>query len=161
MVNSRSDDRAPQGAVQLRPVVESDLPVLYRHQDDPAANALADFPPRDWRAFQAHWHSVIRNPSLIARCIEREGVVVGHIGCFPIDGHVEVGYWIGREHWGQGIATAALTMLLDEIPHRPLHAQVAAHNHGSLRVLERCGFRVLGPAQVPADAAPALVLVLA
>jgi RimJ/RimL family protein N-acetyltransferase len=40
-----------------------------------------------------------------------------------------VGYWIGKEHWGKGVATEC-----------PLHAHVAKHNVGSIRVLEKCGF---------------------
>jgi RimJ/RimL family protein N-acetyltransferase len=32
-------------------------------------------------------------------------------------------------------------MFLDEVTLRPLHAYVAAHNRGSIRVLEKCGFR--------------------
>ncbi len=59
-------------------------------------------------------------------------------------GDTLVGYWIGREHWGKGIATRALTLLLTEVDTRPLHAHVAQHNAGSIRVLEKCGFRVVG-----------------
>ena len=31
--------------------------------------------------------------------------------------------------------------MLDEVPVRPLHAHVVAHNLASIRVLEKCGFR--------------------
>ena len=55
-----------------------------------------------------------------------------------------VGYWIGREQWGRGIATAALSAFLEEIPERPLHALVHAENAGSIRVLEKCGFVQVG-----------------
>ena len=51
-----------------------------------------------------------------------------------------MGYWIGREYWGRGVATAALRSLLEVIPERPLHPLVAAGNAGSIRVLEKCGF---------------------
>ena len=39
------------------------------------------------------------------------------------------------------MATQALTLFLGEVADRPLYAQVAAHNVGSVRVLEKCGFR--------------------
>lgn len=52
----------------------------------------------------------------------------------------EVGYWVARELWGGGIATAALAGLLLVETRRPLYAGVA----GSLRVLEKCGFAVCG-----------------
>jgi RimJ/RimL family protein N-acetyltransferase len=59
-----------------------------------------------------------------------------------------VSYWIGREFWGRGVATAALAALVAEVKERPLHALVAEHNVGSIRVLEKCGF-VLSPEHDP------------
>jgi len=59
-------------------------------------------------------------------------------------GSREVTYWIDRAYWGRGIATAALRALLAAAPERPLYARAAADNAGSLRVLEKCGFRVSG-----------------
>ena len=58
-------------------------------------------------------------------------------------GDTLVGYWIGREYWGRGVASRALALFLMEVDERPLHAHVAAHNAGSIRVLEKCGFRVV------------------
>jgi RimJ/RimL family protein N-acetyltransferase len=50
----------------------------------------------------------------------------------------EVGYWIGREYWGKGVATEALSQFLAHAEvRRPLHAAVAKHNVGSIRVLEK------------------------
>jgi RimJ/RimL family protein N-acetyltransferase len=71
-----------------------------------------------------------------------DGGLAGNVVCFDQDGEREVGYWIGREFWGRGVATAALTQFLDEITERPLYAVVAAHNTGSIRVLRKCGFVV-------------------
>ena len=51
------------------------------------------------------------------------------------------GYWIGREHWGRGVATEALTQFTHQVTARPLYAHVAVHNAGSIRVLEKCAFR--------------------
>ena len=61
-------------------------------------------------------------------------------------GQREVGYWVGRPFWGRGVATAALRLLLDELPDRPVIAHVALDNIGSRRVLEHCGFIVVGEA---------------
>ena len=69
-----------------------------------------------------------------------DGAVAGNIGCWTQDGLRLVGYWIGRDFWGRGVATTALAELAAEIPERPLHAWVAATNVGSIRVLEKCGF---------------------
>ena len=53
-------------------------------------------------------------------------------------------YWIGRSYWGRGIATNALEALLTLDGSRPMHARVAADNVASRRVLEKCGFQVIG-----------------
>ena len=81
---------------------------------------------------------------MVALAIECDGTVAGHIGTFEQSGRRLVGYWIGRDFWNRGIATAALTALLDREPRRPLHAYVAKTNLGSIRVLEKCGFTVAG-----------------
>ena len=59
-------------------------------------------------------------------------------------GEREVGYWLGKEFWGKGIATKALAEFLKIIETRPLYAHVAKHNIGSRRILEKCGFTVIG-----------------
>lgn len=51
---------------------------------------------------------------------------------------------LGELQWGQGIATTALAELIELEPIRPLHADAAADNAGSIRVLEKCGFTVTG-----------------
>ena len=66
--------------------------------------------------------------------------VAGNIGSWEQDGKRFVGYWVGREFWGKGVATRALQEFVGEVTKRPLHAWVAASNVGSIRVLEKCGF---------------------
>ena len=130
-----------RGAVRLRPVAEDDLPILFEHQHDPEGARMADFASRDRDAFMEHWHGILRNDGVLARTILVDGEVAGNVTSFEFSGLREVGYWIGREHWGKGIATSALSLFLQEERHRPLYAGVAAGNAGSLRVLEKCGFR--------------------
>ena len=73
-----------------------------------------------------------------------EGQVAGSIVSFAQSGKLQVGYWIGRSYWGQGIATKALSAFLGHVKARPLYAHVAKHNIASLRVLEKCGFTICG-----------------
>ena len=124
----------------LREVVESDLPVFYEHQRDPEAAAMAAFPSRERDAFMAHWAKTLANDSALTWTVVYDGAVAGNIGCWEDDGRRFVGYWIGREFWGRGLATQALAELLDEVDARPLHAYVAKGNVASIRVLEKCGF---------------------
>lgn len=139
-------------AIELREVVEADLPALFEHQMDPEANRMAAFPARERDAFFAHWKTnILGDRSVIARTILSEGLVVGNIGCFEKNGRWLIGYWIGRSHWGKGIATEALGKFLTQVERRPLHAYVATHNLGSIRVLQKCGFTIRGHEICPPD----------
>jgi RimJ/RimL family protein N-acetyltransferase len=128
----------------IRPVEERDLPVFFEHQSDPEAAAMAVFPSRDRDAFDAHWARILADPTCVTRTIEVDGITVGNLGSWEQDGEHDVGYWIGREHWGKGVATAALAAFVGELPARPLHAHVATSNVASIRVLEKCGFVAVG-----------------
>jgi len=123
----------------LREITLDDLPILFEHQRDPVASAMAVFPSRDWEAFVAHDARIRSDPTLVRRTVVVDDEVVGWMGCFG-DEQREVGYWFDRAVWGRGIATAALAAFLDEVTERPLFAHVAATNVGSVKVLERCGF---------------------
>jgi RimJ/RimL family protein N-acetyltransferase len=70
--------------------------------------------------------------------------IVGSVHQFPLFQKPSVSYWISREVWGKGIATRALEALLRESAVRPLYARVAEDNLASRKVLEKCGFRVVG-----------------
>ena len=101
---------------------------------------MALFPSRDREAFDAHWRRLLSDDTLAKRTIvDDEGRVAGNIGCWEQDGQRLVGYWIGKEFWGRGLATRAVAEFVQELP-RPLHAWVATSNAGSIRVLEKCGF---------------------
>ena len=124
----------------LRDVIETDLQIFYLQQLDPEATRMAAFPSRDREAFMAHWKKILADETNVLRTIVYEDQVVGNIVSFLMEGHREVGYWIGREFWGRGIATRALELFLEQVRQRPLYAYVAKHNIGSCRVLEKCGF---------------------
>jgi RimJ/RimL family protein N-acetyltransferase len=136
--------------VQLRDVSEDDLPIFFEHQLDPEANEMAAFTPRDEEEFIVHWAKVFSDETVVKRTILFDGSVAGSVVSFERDGKREVGYWIGREYWGKGIATTALSEFLGHVETRPLYAHVAKHNVASIRVLEKCGFTVDGRATVPA-----------
>lgn len=148
--------------VQLRDVEPGDLPIFFEHQLDADATRMAAFPSRDRAAFDAHWATnILGNPAAITRTIVVDGQVAGNIGSWPQDGARLVGYWIGKEHWGRGIATRTLAAFLHVVIARPLHAHVAKHNVGSIRVLEKCGFVLQREESADvSDDVPALVFVL-
>ncbi len=136
--------------VTLRDVTESDLPIFYAQQLNPDATRMAAFPARDQEAFMLHWTTnVLANSTGLVRTIVADGQVVGNIVSYvnPEVGR-EVGYWLGSDYWGKGIATQALRQFLQIDTVRPLYAHVAKHNLGSRRVLEKCGFVVVGAALI-------------
>lgn len=130
--------------ILLREAVEEDLPVFYAHQIDADAVEMAAHLPRDYEAFQLHWTDLLAKNAVVKKTILVDQRVTGYVISFVYFGVREVGFWIGKEYWGQGIATRALSKLLEQVPLRPLRASAAKHNRGSLRVLEKCGFRIVG-----------------
>jgi len=124
----------------LRDVTESDLPIFYEQQLDPEATQMAAFPSRDRESFMAHWAKIMADDSNILKTILFQDQVAGNIVSWGQANEREVGYWLGRNFWGKGIATKALTEFLIIEKIRPLVAHVVKHNIGSRRVLEKCGF---------------------
>lgn len=141
----------PADRVRLRDVTPSDLPELFRMQSDPESARMAVAYPRTPQAFADFWASVLANPSVVAKAIVLDQAVVGTISCFRIEDLDFIGYWIDRAHWGRGIASRSLALLLAEVTKRPLNARAATTNTGSIRVLERCGFKQIGTRNAPAD----------
>lgn len=133
--------------VTLRGVEDADLDVLFEFMRDPEAVRMAAFTaenPDDREAFDAHMRRIRANPETLNQVILGDGVVVGSIASFVVEGDTEVTYWIDRAVWGQGVAGRALALLLERVPVRPLHARAASDNAASLRVLTRAGFKPVG-----------------
>jgi RimJ/RimL family protein N-acetyltransferase len=137
----------PKNELRLRDVSSSDLDSFFRHQVDETSNWMAAFTaedPRDRSSFQSHWEKILSDRTAQTQTIVWNGQVVGHVACFDLLAKRSVDYWIDREVWGRGIATEALRQFLQLVGDRPLFARVAADNLGSIRVLEKSGFRRIG-----------------
>jgi RimJ/RimL family protein N-acetyltransferase len=135
------------GDVMLRGVIDDDLAIFFNQQLDPDANYMAAFTaedPADRAAFMAHWKKILGDDTIIKNTILFDGQVAGNIGSFEMFGERVVGYWIGQQYWGKGIATRALAAFLSLVKVRPLFARVAKDNVASIRVLQKCGFTITG-----------------
>ena len=135
--------------VLLRDVTEADLPIFFEQQRDPAANQMAAFTakdPADREAFTAKWAKILGDDTVTKKAILVNGQVAGSVSSFvaPWSGQLEVTYWVGREYWGRGIATKALTEFLGHLKARPVYARAAKDNIASIRVLAKCGFTISG-----------------
>ena len=81
-------------------------------------------------------------------CVEADGELAGSIG-FTLKEDVyrknaEIGYFVGEEYWGKGIATEAIRQMVDYIQRNfdviRIYAEVFEYNRASMRVLEKNGF---------------------
>src|SRR5262245_56032067 len=99
----------------LRPFRDGDQLDIVRHANNPkvAEHLRERFPQPYTRANADAWISYAERKSPLldfAVCVEDR--VVGGIGLMPgEDIHrisAEVGYWLGEEYWGRGIAACAL-----------------------------------------------------
>lgn len=73
--------------------------------------------------------------------------LIGCIGLSADGDAVELGYWLGREHWGNGYATEAARAVISVarvLGHKRLVAGHFFDNPASGRVLRKVGFRPTG-----------------
>jgi RimJ/RimL family protein N-acetyltransferase len=133
--------------VILREMTKDDLPIFFVYQLDPTANYMAAFTakdPTDRNAFTVHWEKILYDEGIEKKTIIFNGQVAGQVLSFQQFGEPEVSYWIGKEYWGKGVATKALSQFLNHLKIRPLYARAAKDNIASIRVLEKCGFTIFG-----------------
>lgn len=85
-----------------------------------------------------------RCPHFLITLPGAQGVdLVGVIGLTPGHEAAELGYWIGRDHWGRGYATEAsraVLRLARTLGHTRLNASHFIDNPASGRVLRKVGF---------------------
>lgn len=143
------------GACRLRSLREGDIPALAWHGNNLKVSAcLRDrFPhpytTQDGERFLAY---VSQTPEECVAAIVVEDQVIGVIGLqFRTDIErcsAELGYWIGEQFWGRGIATAAITTFIAWAMPRffltRIYAEVFTQNSASCRVLEKAGFVRIG-----------------
>jgi RimJ/RimL family protein N-acetyltransferase len=128
--------------VCLRDVEPADLEVFFAHEQDPEAARRANFPPRERNAFMTHWTTrVLGDPANFVQAVTVDGVLAGNLAAWWDEDRRFIGYWFGRQYWGRGIGTRALALFLEREKARPLHADPFLGNTGSVRLLEKHGFR--------------------
>ena len=127
--------------VLLRGVVDGDLEAFYEYQRDPQAVRMAAATAESREPFLEYWTEIRADRAVLAQTVTVNGDVAGYVMSWQNWGERQVGYWIDRRYWGRGVATTALALFLCDMTIRPVRAYVAVHNAGSMRVLEKCGFR--------------------
>lgn len=133
--------------VTLRKTNESDLEFLFQFQLDKEARYLAAFTSEDStdkKVYLEKFSKLLNDPAINNQTILVNETIVGSIAKFVIKGDSEITYWISRNFWGKGIATAALEYFLSIENTRPIFGRTAFDNLGSQKVLEKCGFEKIG-----------------
>ena len=137
----------------LRPGWAEDAPALaHAIADEQVVRNLATAPwpfaLEDAEAFLAAPRDPAMPSFLITERTEGAPLIVGAcgLGRRP-SGAVELGYWIGRQHWGKGFATEAGLALIDiarTLGFEQLEGSHFLDNPASARVLEKLGFEPVG-----------------
>ena len=144
----------PQAVQRAKDYVSQALAALL--QDGRVRRMLRDGLPypyteADARAFLAE--TLASDPEeVFAFAIAQEDIPVGSLGMFR-QGNIhrrtaELGYYLGPDHWGQGIGTWAVREAVQWAFARTdllrIFAEPFAENHASCRVLEKAGFQLEG-----------------
>lgn len=134
-------------AVWLRDVTESDLKLFHRFEQEGEEGEMVSSAPLaydDAKPYRWDWHAMFYGSGVLRKSIIYQGQVAGYMLYFDQFGEQEVGYRLGRDFWGRGIATQALRLFLQEVTVRPIYGRAVQHNLASIRVMEKCGFRRCG-----------------
>jgi ribosomal-protein-alanine N-acetyltransferase len=137
----------------LRPWQPGDEPSLVHHANNRNIwKNLRDLFPHPYTFDDAvRWiETGSKRDGTLNFAIVVDGSAVGGIGLVFDDDAVahtaEIGYWLGEEFWGRGIATEAVRAVTQfGITHCGLdrvYAGVFEWNYASMRVLEKAGYRL-------------------
>jgi [ribosomal protein S5]-alanine N-acetyltransferase len=140
--------------LRLRQPRVSDLDALVADANnwnvlEPTASLPFPYTREHGTAFLEKTYRTSQHPFVIAE--RQSDRLIGVIGLYFLPGQpVEIGYWLGESHWGQGLAPEAVSALVDvamALGIAPIRARVLKANGGSVRVLEKAGFAVVEETQ--------------
>lgn len=134
--------------IDLRAVTKNDAEIIFQAWGGNPENFqyLSAKPQKNIADADAYIKQLLLNKNLAFHIIEPEsGKVVGHMKAL-IDGHKAlIGYVVDQQYWGQGVATQALKKIIivlqGMLEIARIWATCAIDNEGSIKVLERCGFK--------------------
>lgn len=145
---------SPSG-VALRKIQYEDRETLVALANNPniADNLLDDFPhPYTLEDADQFIHQAQKAEPTKRFCIEKNGVYVGNIGLHSQEDiyrmSAEIGYFIGEPHWGQGIASQAIKLIVaygfEQLDIHRIYAGVFDYNEASKKALLNAGFHCEG-----------------
>jgi RimJ/RimL family protein N-acetyltransferase len=143
--------------VSVRPVEERDIDHLLEVNGDPEVTRFLPYPTWQSRDDGLAWLKRMQALEETGTCrqlvVERnsDGKVIGTVLLFRFDpgsARAELGFVLGRAHWGQGFMREALEAVcahaFSAMSVRRLEAEVNPANEPSNGLLRRIGFRLEG-----------------
>ena len=134
----------------LRPWCEDDAEDLYIYASDPEVGPPAGWPPHtSVENSREIIRTVLSAPDTFAVCLKEIGKPVGSIGFHrndlaEDDDEYELGYWIGKPYWGQGLIPEAAREMLryafEDLGMNRIWCGYYDGNEKSRRVQEKLGF---------------------
>ncbi|MBP1576411.1 MAG: GNAT family N-acetyltransferase [Oscillospiraceae bacterium] len=139
--------------LMLRPWQKEDADDLFRYASDPMVGPSAGWLPHQNREESRRIiETVLSAEETYALVFKQTGEVIGSVGIMlpgrgnlPMEkGEAELGYWIGKPFWGQGLVPEAVQVLLSRcfsgLGCQKVYIVYFSGNHKSKRVSEKCGF---------------------
>ena len=137
----------------FRPWLDSDAKVLFKYASDPDVGPRAGWPPHQSVEDSLQIiRTIFSNDHIWALELKETGEPIGCMGYYThgesnIDiglNDAELGYWIAKPYWNQGLCTEALQAMIDYCfkvkQFQTLWADFFVNNPASCRVMEKCGF---------------------
>jgi ribosomal-protein-alanine N-acetyltransferase len=137
--------------IQLREFTIVDAaPLVELLNNDNVVKYLTSRIPFPYEKKDADWWVNDGCKDGIVKAIEYQadlaGVVAVNRGEYQHSRTAEIGYWLGEQFWGKGIATEAVREMTEMIFSTTdivrLFAPVFEPNKASMRVLEKCGYKL-------------------
>lgn len=128
----------------ITPLQESDLVNMFQ-EIQISHNHLEELGwilQSSWDRFYQHYRSIIDKKKLSIFAIRVDGNFAGAVEIADQKDHYAIGYWIGINYRGQGIATEAIKSVLNQFNDKPVFADTLLTNPKSSNILERLGFRL-------------------
>ena len=121
---------------------ESDLADMYQElqYSKDQLKELGWIAQCNWEIFYRHYRAIIEMKKLEIFTIRIDGKFGGVVETVDQRDHYAIGYWIGVDYRGQGIATEAIQSVVNQLDSKPIIADTLIDNPASFRVLERLGF---------------------
>ncbi|MCJ8294637.1 MAG: GNAT family N-acetyltransferase [Colwellia sp.] len=137
--------------ITFRDFDEGDTAQLLCILNDPeVVKYLSSKIPTPYTLENAQWWISTGSKIGIVKAIDFNGSLVGCIGAeqgeFEYQRSAEIGYWIAKDYWRQGIATQAINDIISLVFKTTdivrLFASVFSKNTASMHVLGKCGFEL-------------------